>query len=278
MTQCSSDLTSELLVSKHDGVLLLTLNRPARRNALSPTLYEALLDALLQAASERSVGAVVLTGAQGAFCAGGDVARMAGTPVDELSNEEKIVRLRRRNEITELLHSMPKPTIAMISGVAVGAGLSLALACDLRIADTSARFKTAFVNVGLSGDFGGHYFLPRLVGVAKARELYMLSPLIDADHALALGLVNQVLPPEALHNSVMAMAEQLSSGPRVAIAHMKANLNYALNATLAEVLDEEAWRHTRCTETFDHKEATRAFVEKRKPVFVQSIVKAGDES
>ncbi|RXN83417.1 enoyl-CoA hydratase [Achromobacter aloeverae] len=257
----------------HEGrLLVLTLNRPARRNALSPGLYAALLRALGAAAIDDSVGAVVLTGAGTAFCAGGDVSRMAdaGKATDAatpLSFEQKMAGLRQRTGICELLHAMPKPTIAMMRGPAVGAGLSLALACDLRYADTTARMRTGFIDVGLSGDFGGHYFLPRLVGMAKARELYLTSPMLDAQAALALGLVTAVFDGAALADRTMAIARRLADGPRTAIAHMKANLNDAASLSLPEMLDRECWRHVRCTQTVDHREAVAAFVEKRPPRF-----------
>jgi len=270
MTQRSMDDSSELMVSLSGGVLTLTLNRPARRNALSPSLYKLLLNALQDASIDPAIGAVIVTGASGAFCAGGDVARMAGAGVEPLSFEDKVRRLRHRNQISELLHTMAKPTIAMMSGAAAGAGLSLALACDMRIADDTAKFKTAFVNVGLSGDFGGHYFLPRLVGAAKARELYLTSPTLDAQQALQLGMVNHVVTATELSDFTIEIARKLANGPRTAIAHMKANLNFALNASLGDVLDEESWRHVRCTETSDHREATRAYVEKRAPRFGQT--------
>jgi 2-(1,2-epoxy-1,2-dihydrophenyl)acetyl-CoA isomerase len=256
---------------REGAVLVLTLNRPERRNALTPALYDALLEALHDAAGDAAVGAVVLTGAGTAFCAGGDVGRMAGTAAaPALSFEDRLNGLRRRAGICETLHTMQKPTIAMMRGPAVGAGLSLALACDLRYADATARLRTGFIDVGLSGDFGGHYFLPRLVGMAKARELYLTSPMLDAGTALSLGLLNAVLAPDALQAGVMDVAGRLARGPRTAIAHMKANLNDALHLPLAQVLDREAWRHVRCTQTADHREAARAFVEKRPPRFGQA--------
>lgn len=254
--------------ARQGGVLVLTLDRPERRNALSLPLYDALLDALRAAADDNEVGAVVLTGAGPAFCAGGDVARMAGsagTPPPPF--ESRVRALRRRTGICELLHTMPKPTIAMIRGPAIGAGLSLALACDLRYADTTARMRTGFVNVGLSGDFGAHHFLPRLVGMAKARELYFTSPMLDAGAALSLGLVNSVFEPDALEAAVMDVASRMADGPRTAIAYIKENLNDSPNLTLGEMLDRECWRQVRCTETADHREAARAFVEKRPPRF-----------
>ena len=257
-----------LLQAREGAVLWLTLNRPARRNALSPALYSLLHAALLEAAADDTVGAVVLTGAGGAFCAGGDVARMAGaTAARRPSFESRVGALRHRTEICELLHTMDKPTLAMMRGPAVGAGLSLALACDLRYADATVRMKTGFLNVGLPGDFGGHYFLPRIVGMARARELYLLAPMLDAAQAMALGLVNELCEPETLQPEVARVAAQLANGPRAAIAHMKRNLNDGLHLPLPRMLDQECWRHVRCTDTDDHREAARAFAEKTPPRF-----------
>lgn len=259
----------ELISRSENGVLWLTLNRPERRNALSLELYAALLDALAAAESDDTVRAVVLTGAGNSFCAGGDVARMSrqSASADTPSPAQRIADLRARTRIVEYLHGMPKPTIAMIRGAAVGAGLSLALACDLRYADTSAKFRTSFVNVGLPGDFGGHYFLPRIVGPAKARELYLLSPMILAEQALELELLTGLFAPDALQTEVARIAGELAAGPQPAIAHIKANLNDGLAQDLPGILDRECARHIDCLDSADHKEAARAFVEKRAPVF-----------
>lgn len=257
-----------LLQARNGGVLVLTLNRPERRNALSRPLYEALLGALNAAADDDQVGAVVLTGSGPAFCAGGDVVHMAdNVGAQPLSFEERLRDLRRRTGICELLHTMRKPTIAMIRGHAVGAGLSLALACDLRYADTTARLRTGFVDMGLPGDFGVHHFLPRLVGMAKARELCLTSPLLEAPAAASLGLVNAVFEPDALAAAVMDVASRLADGPRTALAYIKDNLNDSSHLSLGEMVDRECWRQVRCMETADHREAARAFVEKRPPRF-----------
>jgi 2-(1,2-epoxy-1,2-dihydrophenyl)acetyl-CoA isomerase len=249
------------------GVLRLVLNRPQRRNAFSIALYEDLREALRQAAADPQVGAVVLTGAGGAFSAGGDVKRMAGDQAERPSGPERAAALRRRSEIAELLHTMDKPSIAMMRGPAIGAALSIAMACDMRFGDASVRMRTGFLNVGLSGDYGGHYFLPRLVGMAKARELYLTSPMLDAREALELGLLNRIVQAEALEETVMGVARTLANGPRTAIACMKRNLNDGLHASLPAMLDIEASRHVLCTETADHKEAARAWAEKRAPAF-----------
>jgi len=261
----------ELIVHLETGVLWLTLNRPDRRNALSPALYQALLDTLAAAEHDAAVGAIVLTGAGASFCAGGDVARMnrqVQAPVQ--SPAERLATMRARTRIVEYLHGMPKPTIAMIRGAAVGAGLSLALACDLRYGDASAKLRTGFVNVGVPGDFGGHYFLPRIVGPAKARELYLRSPMLSADQAAGLGLINELFSPERLEPEVAAIARALANGPQPAIGHIKASLNDGLALGLAELLDRECERHIQCVDSADHKEAVRAFVEKRPAVFQRS--------
>ena len=261
-------MTDDLLESVDDGVATLTMNRPERRNALSPAMLEALLEALPRLAADAQIGVVVLTGTEPAFCAGGDVKAMAeGREFAAGSLEEKAELLRRAMETSRWLHEMPKPTIAMVRGAAAGAGLSLALACDMRIAAASARFTTAFARVGYSGDFGGSYFLTRLVGTAKARELYFTAELVDAAAALGLGLVNRVVADDKLEAETRALAQSLARGPRIAYRYIKRNMNAAESGTLKELLDLEAWHHTRCGATEDHREATQAFVEKREPAF-----------
>ena len=261
-------MTTDLLETIKDGVAVLTMNRPDRLNAMSRPMLDAMLEALQRLADDPAVGAVVLTGAGRGFCAGGDVKAMAeGNELGGTTMEEKAQALRSRMETSRLLHEMPKPTIAMVRGAAAGAGLSLALACDMRVASDNARFGTAFARVGYSGDFGGSYFLTQLVGTAKARELYYTAELVDAQQALALGLVNRVVPDARLEEETMALARKFASGPRVALRYMKRNMNAAESNTLAEHLDLEAWHHTRTGMTEDHKEAARAFVEKREPVF-----------
>ena len=228
---------------------------------------EGLLEALPRLANDAAVGAIVLTGAGRAFCAGGDVKRMAAEETVR-SGEAAVALLRGRMEISRLLHEIPKPTIAMVNGAAAGAGMAIALACDLRIAGQSARFVTAFANVGFSGDFGGSYFLSKLVGTGKARELYFTAaPLDRRTCALALGVVNRVVPDADLAETTAAFARKLANGPRIALALMKQNFNAAETGTLAELLDLEARRQVETGQTADHKEAARAFVEKRAPVF-----------
>ena len=214
------------------------------------------------------VGCVVLTGAAGAFCAGGDVKAMAAGPAGALSYDAVVHRQRLNQRATSgRLHDMPKPTIAALPGAAAGGGLSLALACDLRYAADTAFLTTAFAKVGFAGDYGSTWFLTRLIGSAKARELFYFSDRVPASEAERLGLVNAVFPADRLMAEVMARATQLANGPRVAYRYMKENLNRAVHGELGECLDMEAAHHIHTGGTEDHREAARAFVEKRPPNF-----------
>ena len=261
-------MSTDLLEQVKDGVAVLTLNRPDRLNAMSRPMLDALLEALPRLTEDPTVGVVVLTGAGRGFCAGGDVKAMAeGNELGGQTMEERAQALRSRMETSRWLHEMPKPTIAMMRGPAAGAGLSLAMACDLRIASDTVKLGTAFARVGYSGDFGGSYYLTQLVGTAKARELYFTADLLDAQQALGLGLVNRVVADARLEDETMALASRLARGPRVAYRYMKRNMNAAESASLKEMLDLEAWHHTRTGMTEDHREAARAFVEKREPQF-----------
>jgi 2-(1,2-epoxy-1,2-dihydrophenyl)acetyl-CoA isomerase len=269
----------DLIAERHDGVLYLTMNRPDKLNALSDHMIAGLLEELSRAAHDREVGAVVLTGAGRGFCAGGDIGRMrerneggsaegAGhSGAGEQGIQTRISQLRRSEEVSLLLHEMPKVTIGAINGPAAGAGLSIALACDLRIAADTARFGTAFARVGFSGDFGGTYLLTQLVGPAKARELYFTAEVIGAEEALKLGMVNRVVPAAALTEEVRAFAKRLAAGPVVAYSYMKAHLNLALKSDLRTILDRESYGQTLTGLTEDHKEAVKAFLEKREAKF-----------
>jgi 2-(1,2-epoxy-1,2-dihydrophenyl)acetyl-CoA isomerase len=262
--------SSPVLRSLDQGVLTLTLNRPDSLNALNAPLVIELRAALDAAARDAEVGVVVLRGAGRGFSAGGDL-REGATPRwngDAASaHEEWRDALRGAMECSRLLHQLHKPTIAMVRGPAAGAGLALAAACDLRIASTTAIFTTAFVKVGFSGDFGITYFLTRLVGTAKARELMFLSDKIDATEALRIGLVNRVVPDGELEAQTMAIARQIASGPRIANRYIKQNLNAAEEGRLEQVFDMEATNLTRTRLTQDHAEAAQAFIQKRTPVF-----------
>jgi 2-(1,2-epoxy-1,2-dihydrophenyl)acetyl-CoA isomerase len=270
----------DLIAERHDGVLYLTMNRPDKLNALSDKMIAGLLEELTRAAHDREVGAVVLTGAGRGFCAGGDIGRMRerneGGGADHSAHsgsggeqgiQTRISQLRRSEEVSLLLHEMPKVTIGAINGPAAGAGLSIALACDLRIASDAARFGTAFARVGFSGDFGGTYLLTQLVGPAKARELYFTAEVIGAEEALKLGMVNRVVPAAALTEEVQAFAKRIAAGPVVAYSYMKAHLNLALKSDLRTILDRESYGQTLTGLTEDHKEAVKAFLEKREAKF-----------
>ncbi len=259
-----------LLTELKDRVLYLSLNRPDKLNAMSNEMMTGLLDALTQTASDSKIGAVVLTGAGRGFCAGGDITAMrarneSSAPAPTI--EERVAGLRRGEEASLLLHEMPKVTIAAVNGPAAGAGLSLAMACDIRLASDAARFGTAFAKVGFSGDYGGTWSLTRLVGSAKAREMYFTGDIINADEALKLGIANRVFPAASFRDEVHAFASKIANGPTIAYSYMKANLNAAINHELRELLDREAWGQTMTGYTEDHREAVKAFLEKRPPTF-----------
>ena len=256
---------TDLLETMEDGIAWLTLNRPDRLNAFSPAMLLAFGEALQRLSEDPGVGAVIVTGAGRGFCAGGDVKTMPERASQGF--EERVEGLRRMHRLPMLLRTMPKVVIAMDNGPAVGAGLGLAMACDLRIAGRSARFGTGFAGVGYSGDFGGSWTLTRLVGTAKTRELYLLGEIIDAETAQSLGLVNRVVDDDALHDEAAALARRIADGPRIAYGYMKRNLFAAETEPLATVLEMEAVHQARTAMTEDHLEASRAFAEKRRPVF-----------
>ncbi len=261
--------TQQLLCALDAGVATITLNRPEKRNALSNELTPALRETLLVVERDPRVRCVVITGAGGAFCAGGDVTGM-GTPRTEPAPpfEAMIRDLQHRQEtLTLRLHELAKPTVAALPGPAAGAGLSIALACDIRIAAESAFITTAFRNIGLSGDYGASWFLTQLVGSAKAKELFYTADRISAEDCLALGLVNKVVPDDDLASATQALARRIADGPPVALGFMKENLNRALQADLKTCLAQEADRMARCFRTEDAQEAIRAFAEKREPAF-----------
>ncbi|MEX0923505.1 MAG: enoyl-CoA hydratase [Rhodovibrionaceae bacterium] len=255
-----------LITKQIEGaVAVVTLNRPERMNALSREMALELLEMLHRLASDPEVAVLVLTGEGKGFCAGGDIKAMA--ELDHTNLELQAAGLRERCEIARLLHEMPKITIAMVNGAAAGAGLAMALACDLRIGAATAKLTTAFVRVGLSGDFGGSYFLTRLLGTAKARELYFTGQTLDAEEAYRLGLFNRLYSNADLRRETLTFAAQLAEGPRTAYTHMKRALNAAEDSSLAQVLDIESWGQCRCRQTADYEEAVQAFAEKRRPVF-----------
>jgi 2-(1,2-epoxy-1,2-dihydrophenyl)acetyl-CoA isomerase len=256
-----------LAAERNGRVLVLTLNRPDKLNALTPELHRLLHAAVVDAAQDANIGAVVITGAGRAFCSGGDMGGRRDSAGAAPTLEQRADELRSHGETAQLLHEMPKPTLAMINGVAAGAGLALALACDLRIAAAGAVLTTAYVNVALSGDLGSSYFLTRLVGSAKARQLMLLSDKIDAAEGHRIGLINLIAEPNTLRETTMQVARRLADGPAVALRYIKRNLLCAETGSLSEVMDSEAFGMARCGRTQDVKEAAQAFRDKRPPIF-----------
>ncbi len=265
--------TDHLHAELSDGVAVFTFNRPDRRNALSGEMLAAFGDQLAKAEKNPEVRCVVVTGAGGAFCAGGDVkgfaegAARADGPGPSFDERVHLQRLDQR-ATSGALYRMPKPTIAVLPGPAAGAGLSMALACDLRVAVDTAVLTTAFAKVGFSGDYGGGWFLTQLVGAGKAKELYLLSDRITAAQGKDLGLLNWVFPAEEFEAGWRGVANQLANGPAIAYRYIKENINRAAVGTdLFDFMDSEVLFHNHCGQTEDHLNASKAFVEKRTPTF-----------
>src|SRR5262245_49013675 len=258
--------TQDLLARVEDRVCVLTLNRPAARNALSAEMKRALLELLPRLARDPDVGCVLLTGAGGAFCAGADTRGMAaeGKP---LALEERKAIVQRDHRIALLLHELPQPTLAAIPGAAAGAGFALALACNLRIASDAAFFTTAYARLALPGDYGASWFLTRLVGPARAAELMFAGARISAAEAERIGLVNRVVPAADLAQAALALARRVAGGPPIALRWMKDNLNRALASDLASALALEAERACDAAQTEDYLEALAALREQREPRF-----------
>ena len=259
----------ELRVDVQDRVALLTFNRPKKLNALSGEITAGLHEELPRLAADPDVGAIVLTGEGRAFCAGGDVSGMAksGAGGAPATLEQRIDGLRRGQEAAWLVHSVPKVTIALVNGFAMGAGLGLAASCDLRLASSMAKFGTAYSKVGFGGDWGTTWQLTRLVGPAVAKELFFTADIIDAEEARRIGLVNRIYDAESFHAEGMEFASRLARGPLVSYRWMKENVNLAVTQDFRSILDREAISHIRCGETDDHREGVAAFMEKRAPQF-----------
>jgi 2-(1,2-epoxy-1,2-dihydrophenyl)acetyl-CoA isomerase len=264
--------TQDLLASVTRGVGVVVLNRPERRNAMSQEMLTALADVLAAFDTDDDVGAVLLTGAGQAFCAGGDVKGFAarggeggGTTVPR---EERVARQRRaQHATTGMLYGMSKPTVAALPGAAAGAGLGLALACDVRVGCDATVIATAFARVGLSGDYGTTWLLRHLVGPSSARRLLFFGDRLDSRQAHDLGLLDWLVTPEELPEFALATSARLAAGPRLALRAMKRNLRDAEQCDLATAMDREVHRHMECGVSEDHKEAVQAFVEKREPAF-----------
>jgi len=259
-----------LLYDMTDNIATLTLNRPERLNALGGSLREDLYDAVMTASSDREVRVIVITGAGRGFCSGGDVKAMRAIDQGDRSAnrpklDDKIAPLRDR--VVLALRDAPQPVIAAVNGPAAGAGMNLALACDIRIASENAKFAQAFVRRGLHVDWGGTYFLPRIVGMAKACELIFTGDLIPADEALRLGIVTRVVPPDELLPATYELAARIAAGPPAAIRMAKRSLYHNLDCDLRQALEQETYSQIVCRETEDAREGIAAFTEKRVPRF-----------
>jgi 2-(1,2-epoxy-1,2-dihydrophenyl)acetyl-CoA isomerase len=261
--------SATVMATVEAGVATVTLNRPDRLNSLTAELLTALGATLQALEADEQVGAILLTGAGRAFCAGADIADMR--PADDgdaaALQDRRQVQLRNQRSICARLWSMPKPTIAALPGPAAGAGLSIALACDLRYAADSAVLVTAFGPMGLPGDYGAAWFLTRHLGSARARELLLLSDRIDAARACQIGLVHGAFPDADLQAGVLAIARKLASGPRLALSLMKDNLNRAVHSDLSGYMETEVDNHLTAVLSDDHKEAGRAFAQRRQSRF-----------
>ena len=256
----------DIKLSLDTGVLTILFNRPQARNALTPAMLATLVETLEDARENPDVRLIVLTGAGGNFCAGGDVKAMSKAS-GSLSEEKRRTDLLDRARVISLLQSLPKPTIALVEGAAAGAGLALALACDFRLASQSARFVTGYAKIGLSGDFGVSYFLTQLVGQAKALEMLMFSQPVIGEKARAMGLVHRTFEEKQFHAKAADWIKPLAVGPTRSFAAMKRNLQAAARAPLEDVLALEASNQAACAQTDDHKAAIAAFISKSQPVF-----------
>lgn len=263
MASDTSELES-ITVERSDGVVTITMRRPEKKNAVDAAMWNELLDEFRSIASNPADRAVVLTGAGGNFCSGAD---LWGAGNGEGPPQHQLAAMRHIGDVCLALHRIPQPTVAKVRGVAVGAGMNMALACDLIVASDDARFSEIFAKRGLSIDFGGSWVLPRLIGMHRAKELTLLGEIIDADRAFDMGLVNRVLPDDELDAFVDDWAARLAGGPPIALAMSKRLLNNSLAVSLEEALDDEGLSQTVNFGTKDTIEAIQAFMEKRDPVF-----------
>jgi len=248
-----------------DRIATLTFHRPEKLNALSQQLISDSIATVRAWSTDPAIGVIVVTGSGRAFCAGGDVSSMAKDTGRSL--EESIDGLRAWQELSWLLYSIPKVTIAAVNGFAMGAGLGVSLACDLRIASDQAKFGTAYAKVGYGGDFGTTWLLTHYAGAPKAKELMFLADMIDAEEAHRLGLINRVVPHDQFESEVRHWATRIAAGPLTSFRYMKANVNLATHTDFRTLLDHEAETHLRCGQTDDHKEGVCAFLQKRAPQF-----------
>ena len=261
--------TNDLLARIEGHVAIISFNRPEARNALSDAMYAGFDAVLPVIAADTDVRVVMITGEGGAFCAGGDVKGFAASHKNAgaaraTSTEQGINRLRTiQRQVSLAIRRLPQPVVASFPGAAAGAGLSIGFAADLRIAAERAIIVTAFANIGASGDFGTSWFLPRIVGEAKAKELMFMSPRLSARDALSLNIVNAVLPDDNYEQAALEWCHELASRAPVALQYIKQNINRSLEVSLETALDAEAVAMVRTMGTADHREASAAFVEKR---------------
>jgi 2-(1,2-epoxy-1,2-dihydrophenyl)acetyl-CoA isomerase len=247
---------------------VITLNKPDKKNALGDILTPALRRTLVSMEEDDRVGCVMITGSGNAFCSGGDVSGMGGGAAAAISKQDRIAELTHKQvTLTLRLYELSKVTIAALPGPAAGAGLSIALACDLRIASDNTFITTAFRNIGLSGDYGASWFLPRLIGLAKAKELFYTAERVGAEEALRLGLFNRVFPEQNFPEDALGYAKEIANGPTMALARMKINLNSGMEQSLRESLVLEAKHLIDSSGTKESREAITAFMEKRPPQF-----------
>jgi 2-(1,2-epoxy-1,2-dihydrophenyl)acetyl-CoA isomerase len=254
-----------LIVERDAGVVTVTMNRPARKNAANGTMWRELLRVFEDAAADRDQRVVVLTGAGDAFCSGADLGE--GDNVAGRAGDPYLVQMRALSDVALRLHRMPKPTIAKVGGIAAGAGMSLALGCDLVVASETARFSEIFSRRGLSVDFGSSWLLPRLIGLHRAKELAFFADIIDAHQAAEFGLVNRVVPAAELDSFVGAWARRLAAGPPLALSMTKSMLNNSLAVSMDQALEDEARAQAANFASSDTREALAAFLGKREPRF-----------
>lgn len=267
----AADTRETIIVERNDGIVTVTMNRPHRKNAANDVMWVELRTVFEEVAKSTTDRVMVLTGAGGDFCSGADVGGM-----DERSNgsgggdeprKHQLAAMRDITDVAMALYRIPQPTIAKVRGVAVGAGLNMALLCDMVVGDDTSRYSEIFARRGLSIDFGGSFALPRRVGMHKAKELALLADIIDAAEAEAIGLVNRIVPSSELDAFVDDWATRLAAGPPLALAMTKRMVANSMNVTLEQALEDEGQSQTINFFTSDTAEAMRAFVEKRDPVF-----------
>ena len=271
----ATDTRQAIIVDREDGVVTVTMNRPHRKNAADATMWSELRTVFREVADNPDDRVMVLTGADGDFCSGADVGGMskeeaeaaAAAGDDQGTKPHQLAAMRSITDTAMALHRIPQPTIAKVRGVAVGAGLNMALLCDMVVGDDTSRYSEIFARRGLSIDFGGSFVLPRRVGMHKAKELALLADIIDAKEAEAIGLVNRIVPAGDLDAFVDDWATRLAAGPPIALSMTKRLLGNSMNVTLEQALDDEGQSQTINFTTSDTVEAMTAFVEKREPRF-----------